>query len=164
MRKRRCMVNLSITNIAKIGHPPKAIIFINRFSRAMIHIRQPGLEETSGNFVMSPFTSGLWWTIFLTVITIIFVFAFDWIIRLKNGLQKSEDLPSSLFFIFSIFCQQGEYWTRRNHISRTFVTLLNSCSTVQLIFSYESWYDAHDIGHHIKFAFFKFQQPHIQIR
>ena len=78
----------------------------------MVYIRQPEPEETSGNYIVSPFTDGLWWTIFITIIVIIFVFIVDWIIRLKYGLQKSEDLSSSLFYIFSIFCQQGEYWTK----------------------------------------------------
>jgi hypothetical protein len=75
----------------------------------MVFIRQPKLEEIRGNYIISPFTIGLWGTIIITIISLMIAFVIDCRIRLNYDLKKSEDFASSVFFIFSIFCQQGEY-------------------------------------------------------
>jgi hypothetical protein len=74
-----------------------------------VFIRQPKFGETRGSYVISPFTGELWTAIFITVIALMLALKVAWNIRLKFGLQMSEDLASSVFFIFGIFCQQGEY-------------------------------------------------------
>jgi hypothetical protein len=74
-----------------------------------VFIRQPKLGETEGSYVVSPFTFGLWTAIIITAVAIVTALKFAWNIRLKYGLQTSEGLVTSVFFIFGIFCQQGEY-------------------------------------------------------
>jgi hypothetical protein len=74
-----------------------------------VYIRQPKWEEIEGKYVTSPFTVGLWWTIIITIMSLIIAFLIDWKIRLNYGLKKTEDLASSIFSIFTSFCQQGEY-------------------------------------------------------
>jgi hypothetical protein len=75
----------------------------------IVFIRQPKLEEIRGIYIISPFTVGLWWIIIVTIMSLMIAFVIDWRIRLNYGLKKSEDLARSVFFIFSIFFQQGEY-------------------------------------------------------
>jgi hypothetical protein len=75
----------------------------------VLYIRQE-LDEKSVNYLKSSLTNGLWWAVFISITVIMCVSIIDWVIRLKYGLQKPEDLPGSLFNIIGIFCQQGEYW------------------------------------------------------
>ncbi|KDR23150.1 hypothetical protein L798_15232 [Zootermopsis nevadensis] len=92
-----------------------------RTFKMKVFIRQPKLEETSGSFVVSPFTGGLWTAIIITAIALTMALKVAWNVRAKSGLQKSEDWASSVFLIFSIFCQQGDI----RHLGR-------SCSLICL--------------------------------
>lgn len=95
----------------------------------MVFIRRPKLEKIRGNYIISPFTVGLWWTVIITIISLMITFVIDWRIRHNYGLRKSEDLARSIFFIFSIFCQQGEYRSPNIKARPLLVSTLHSGDT-----------------------------------
>ena len=78
--------------------------------RLMVHIKQPEMETSSLNHILSPFVSALWSVMISAIVVLAVILSATWNLYKKFSINAGSACYSfyeSLFCVYGSFCQQG---------------------------------------------------------
>lgn len=78
--------------------------------RLMVRIKQPEMEISSLNHILSPFVSALWIVVISAIVVLAVILSVTWNVLKKFGTNAgstSYSFYDSLFYVLGSFCQQG---------------------------------------------------------
>jgi hypothetical protein len=76
----------------------------------MVHIKQPEMEISSLNHILSPFVSALWCVVITAIVALAVILSAIWNVNKKFSINTGSmpySFCESLFCVFGSFCQQG---------------------------------------------------------
>jgi hypothetical protein len=87
-------------------------------------IKEPGTDESLWNYMLAPFSYGMWWTVLASILVLIFSLSVTWYFGDKFGNQpevQNYSFCNSWIIVLASFSQQGEHSFAR--ISVVFVKI-----------------------------------------
>jgi len=103
-------VIIPVSCVKLFGYCPSNDLEI--FFRVIVYIQQPDTTYNTVRQILSPFTSGLWGTILLTLSVLTLIQSAVFNIGVHYDFQQGRDnyrLLNSCLYMFGVFCQQGEF-------------------------------------------------------
>ncbi|PSN36467.1 Ionotropic receptor 173 [Blattella germanica] len=108
--------------INEYGMTPERIIVIDYIGETFLgkiktFVRKRVSATSNRSYMLEPFSTGLWWTIWSSLMILIMVLTLSWTASVRLGYsQNLEDysIYSSWIVVFGIFCQQGQEITPKN--------------------------------------------------
>jgi membrane associated rhomboid family serine protease len=76
-----------------------------------VFIKGLGADESTWNYMLAPFSHGMWWTIFASMLVLIFFLSVTWYFGEKYGNHpeaQNYGLCNSWITVLASLCQQGE--------------------------------------------------------
>jgi hypothetical protein len=76
-----------------------------------VFIKELGTDESTWNYMLAPFSYGMWWTVFASMLVLTFFLSVTWYFGNKYGNHlevENYSLRNSWFTMIASFSQQGE--------------------------------------------------------
>jgi hypothetical protein len=85
--------------------------FVCNVSRMAVFIKELGADVSTWNYMLAPFSHGMWWTVFASMLVLTFFLSVTWYFGEKYGDHpevQNYSLRNAWITVLASFSQQGE--------------------------------------------------------